>query len=510
MRHSTARYGAFALVALLLFSGMVPGLVYGDSFTDLPPSHWSYEAVKELVDSGILDGYPDGTFRGKNLVTRYALAVTLARAIQKFDSGAASNAGITGSDWSKLEKLIREFSDELAMLGVKSAAFEERLQNQRNDIDQLKLDLKEVKIDKGTKDSDRLFLEDGEMRILGYNKEDQENSAYILLNLGFNVDNKISGRIGLEYLNSFDQDLGNDTFGTYEAYLDFANLGPFDKLRIGKYNTFVGSGMTLLDRREGFTLETEKNKIFVQLGYFDAGMLHVKTSLPGDGQAGFYYIREDTANDRTPKHLGLYLDGNVTRALSYEFELVDYDHGGTSAGSGIEASNGNDKTMAFYLGAKYQAKENGTAFRLGYINQEEDYRALAVDSDLRYWSEKHSVLEDVLQAVRDFTPGWVDPDEINGFSDLKLGVDFKVAETGWNGRFDWDMMKDNTSRLDNSDSEFDLVTLAVDKDMGKDTNFELRYQSLFFDHDDNTGVGSMPSLIKKDENSLRAQFYVKF
>jgi hypothetical protein len=512
MRDLTVSYGAcaFLMAVLLILSGFTPSLAYGDAFTDLPSSHWSYQAVKELVDGGILDGYPDGTFRGKNLVTRYALAVTLARAIQKFDSGTASNNGISGSDWAKLEKLIREFSDELAMLGVKSAAFEERLENQRKDIDQLKLDLAEVKEDKGSKDSERLFLEDGEMRVLGYNKEDIANSAYILLNLGFNVDNKISGKIGLEYNNVFDQDLDNDTFGTYEAYADFTDLGPFDKLRLGKYNELLGTGMTLMDRREGFTLETEKNKIFVQLGYFDAGFIHARTDLPGEGHGGFYYIREDTIDNRTPKHIGLYGEGKITKALSYEAELVDYDHGGTSVGDATKAANRNDKTKAFYVGAKYQVDENGTAFRFGYINQEEDYRALAVDSDLRYRGGKYSVLEDVLQAIRDFTPSWVDPDEINGFTDFKLGADFKVANTGWNGRFDLDMMQDNTSNLDNNDSEFNLVTVAVDKDMGKDTNFQLRYQSLFFDNDDNGSVESLPALVKKNENSLRAQFYVKF
>ena len=499
------------LAVVLVFSFLMePATVNGDSFSDLPPSHWSYDAVKDLVDSGILDGYPDGTFRGKNLVTRYALAVTLARAIQKFNSPGGSGGSISDSDWAKLEKLIREFSDELAMLGVKSAAFEERLQSQKMEIDQLRIELDEVKRDKGNKDSERLFLEDGHMRVLAYNKEDLNNSANILLNLGFNVDHKISGKVGLEYRNAFDQDLYNDNFGTYEAYADFDELGPFDKLRVGKYNTLVGSGMTLFDRREGLTLETEKNKVFFQLGYFDAGFLNVSSSLPGNGTFGFYYLREDTINNRTPKHIGVYAQGEVTKSLTYEAELVDYDHGGTSAGTSLEASNNNDKTMAFYAGAKYQAKKDGPAFRLGYIDQEEDYRALAVDSDLRYRGGKYSVLEDVLQAVRDFTPAWVDPDEINGFRDLKLGVDFKVAQTGWNGRFDWDMLKEHTSRLNNSSSEFDLLTFAVDRDMGKDTSFELRYQSLLFDHDDGTAVDSIPSLAKSDENSLRAQFYVKF
>jgi hypothetical protein len=348
------------------------------------------------------------------------------------------------------------------------------------------------------------------MRLRGYNKEDLQNSAYIVLNLGFNVDNKISGKVDLEYNNIFDQDLGNDDFGTYEAYADFTNLGPVDQLRVGKYNLFVGSGMTLMDRREGFTLESERNDMLFQIGYFDALHLLAQTNLPGDGRLGFYYIKEDTVNDRAPRHMGMYAAGKITEKISYEGEIVDYSHDGTSPAGTGEAPNRNDETMAFYFGARYMPKEDGMTFRLAYIDQQEDYRALAVDSDLRFRGGRYSVLEDVLQAIRDFTPSWVDPDEINGFRDIKIGVDFKLGKIGWDGRFDLDLLFDNTSNLDNSNDEFNLITLAFDRNLGADTNFQLRYQALLFDNENGTPVSSIPDLKTSDENSLMAQFMVNF
>ena len=496
-------------ILLPILVGVSAGIVAAaDAFTDLPPSHWAHDAVHELVSSGVLDGYPDGSFRGKNLVTRYALAVTLARALQQMQGGKIGN--VAQGDLATLEKLIREFSDELSMLGVKTASIEERLRGQGEAIDALKMRVDEVEKKKNKDDKD-IFLKDGEIRIVGYNKENLNNFATTILNLGFKVEDKVAGHVGLQYNNTFDQNLGNDVFDTYEAYADFLTLNPIDKLRVGKYNTLLGAGLTLFDRREGFLLETERNDILFQFGYFDAQLYHVQTNLLGDAKVGFYFIRQDQTNNRAATHTGLYARGKASNALSYEFELVDYDHDGTTAGDGVQASNNNDKTMGMMVNVKWKAPDSKQAFRVAYIDQEEDYRALAVDSDLRYHNKRYSVMEDALQAVRDATPSWVDPDELNGFTDLKLGIDFEVPQTPWSGRFDWDMLKDNTSRLNNADDKFDVFTLAVERELGRDTTFQLRFQSMLFDNESGVStVDTLPSLTRNDRSNLRAQFFVKF
>ena len=502
-RHSVQN----VILSIILVLSM-SGVSFGDAFSDLSPNHWAHDAVHRLVDRGILDGYPDGSFRGKNLVTRYALAVTLARAIQQLEGGEMSN--VPQGDLRTLERLIREFSDELSMLGVKTASIEERLRGHEEEIDELKLRMNEVEKRKSDRDKD-IFLKDGEIRIVGYNKEELNNFANTILNLGFKVEDKVSGHVGLQYENTFDQNLNNDVFDTYEAYADFLTLRPIDRLRVGKYNNLLGAGMTLFDRREGFRLETERNDIFFQLGYFDAQFYHVQSKLLGDGRVGFYYIRQDREDDRAASHTGLYARGEAGDALSYEFELVDYNHDGETAANGVEASNLNDDTMAMMINLKWQRRKAKQAFRLAYISQQEDYRALAVDSDLRYHSDRHSVLEDALQAVRDATPLWVDPDELNGFTDFKLGVDFEIPSTPWIGRFDWDMLKDNSSRLNNGDDEFDIFTLAFERDLGRDTSFQLRFRSMLFDDESSVDtVDSLPSLTRDDKSNLRAQFFVKF
>ena len=52
-------------------------------FPDVEENHWAYEYVKELVKQGAIEGYPDGTFKGDRMMTRYEFAAMLYKAMQK-------------------------------------------------------------------------------------------------------------------------------------------------------------------------------------------------------------------------------------------------------------------------------------------------------------------------------------------------------------------------------------------------------------------------------------------
>ena len=58
-------------------------------FSDMPEDHWAYEAVSNVVDAGIMNGYPDGSFKGDKTVTRYELAQTLDRMLSYDDAADA-------------------------------------------------------------------------------------------------------------------------------------------------------------------------------------------------------------------------------------------------------------------------------------------------------------------------------------------------------------------------------------------------------------------------------------
>ncbi|MGM0603923.1 MAG: S-layer homology domain-containing protein, partial [Bacillota bacterium] len=67
-------------IALLLVVALAMP-AFGASFTDVPSNHWAYDAINKLVSAGVIEGYPDGTFRGDQDMTRYEMAVMISRAL---------------------------------------------------------------------------------------------------------------------------------------------------------------------------------------------------------------------------------------------------------------------------------------------------------------------------------------------------------------------------------------------------------------------------------------------
>ena len=61
-------------------------------FPDVPSNHWAYEAVSDLSRRGLVEGYPDGTFGGDRMLTRYEFAQIVYRAIQNHEISFARQA----------------------------------------------------------------------------------------------------------------------------------------------------------------------------------------------------------------------------------------------------------------------------------------------------------------------------------------------------------------------------------------------------------------------------------
>ena len=89
-----------------------------EPFSDVPAGHWAYAAVAKLAAAGIVDGYPDGTYKGDRTMTRYEMAQIVAKALAK---------GAIGAD----DRLVGEFADELDNLGVRVAKLEKNADNVR-------------------------------------------------------------------------------------------------------------------------------------------------------------------------------------------------------------------------------------------------------------------------------------------------------------------------------------------------------------------------------------------
>lgn len=91
-------------------------------FADVDTSSWAYQAVCQLSDQGVVDGYPDGTFKGDKNVSRYELAQIIARLMAKEES-------LNDSQKAAVRKLSAEYAGELQSLGVRVTELEKKTGN---------------------------------------------------------------------------------------------------------------------------------------------------------------------------------------------------------------------------------------------------------------------------------------------------------------------------------------------------------------------------------------------
>ena len=102
------------VLAMAMALGVTASAYAANPFSDVPAGHWAYDAVNKLAAEGVVDGYPDGTYGGDKLMTRYEMAQIVAKAMAK---GA------------NVDKLAAEFADELDSLGVRVANLEKKSDN---------------------------------------------------------------------------------------------------------------------------------------------------------------------------------------------------------------------------------------------------------------------------------------------------------------------------------------------------------------------------------------------
>lgn len=86
-------------------------------FTDVPAKHWAYESVSKLQKAGIVEGYSNGQFGGEKSMTRYEMAIVVAKAMTKLEKADAEQK-------ASINKLAAEFGAELKNLGVRVETLE--------------------------------------------------------------------------------------------------------------------------------------------------------------------------------------------------------------------------------------------------------------------------------------------------------------------------------------------------------------------------------------------------
>lgn len=117
MKHCLLKTAMAALFATAAFT-----VSAANPFADVDTSSWAYQAVSQLSDQGVVDGYPDGTFKGDKNVSRYELAQIIARLMAKEDS-------LNDSQKAAVQKLSAEYADDLQNLGVRVKELEKKTGN---------------------------------------------------------------------------------------------------------------------------------------------------------------------------------------------------------------------------------------------------------------------------------------------------------------------------------------------------------------------------------------------
>ena len=161
-------------------------------FSDVTPNDWAYQAVEDLSEQGVVEGYPDGTFKGERNITRYEMAQIIARMLAKEDQ-------LNAEQRATLDKLAGEYADELANLGVRVSNLEKKVGNLYWSGD-ARMRYQDKAVDAADK-------WDGRMRI---NVKGQVNdSTYVQGRLTSNMDFKTNGDNDVV----FDQLFANHDFG---------------------------------------------------------------------------------------------------------------------------------------------------------------------------------------------------------------------------------------------------------------------------------------------------------
>ena len=209
-------------------------------FADVTPQDWAYQAVAQLASQGIVNGYPDGTFKGQNNITRYEMAQMVAKAMVRQDRVDAEQNAI-------INRLANEFSAELNNLGVRVATLENKVGNFK-------------------------FTGDARLRYTG--TEDARKSKFDYrgrVKFEATVNDNTKAVVRLMGSKEFGK-AGNPSTAIDRVYVQH-NFGKYATVAAGRQDLTVGSGLAFDGAFEGVVATAGKDKLngSVAFGYLQSG-----------------------------------------------------------------------------------------------------------------------------------------------------------------------------------------------------------------------------------------------
>ena len=330
------------VLAMAMALGVTASAYAANPFSDVPAGHWAYDSVNKLVAAGVVDGYPDGTYGGDKLMTRYEMAQIVAKAMAK---GA------------NVDKLAAEFADELDTLGVRVANLEAKADN--------------VKIT-------------GEVRYHYTDTNDDFNGYKTALRTRLYVNGQINEDwtyIGmLENNQNLKNDAGDEKVSFQRAYVN-GKLGGLD-IQAGRYSKALGEANVYDNRFDGIQASYGKD-VKLTAGYGKAapssvGAAHSEEWL----QTNFTRVADKYTDSNEVYYAEL--SGKVgalnLTAGYYDFAEVTTDAKIMEKDKAVASTSFSDDLSVWALSANYAFDKN---FKLGaiYLMGEDELAKTEVDDD---------------------------------------------------------------------------------------------------------------------------------
>ena len=217
-------------------------------FSDVTPQDWAYQAVAQLAAQGVVNGYPDGTFKGQNNITRYEMAQMVAKALVRQDRVDAEQNAI-------INRLANEFSAELNNLGVRVATLENKVGNFAFTGDaRLKYE--------GSHTTENAYVNNEDSETDKRSKFDYR--ARVQFEATVNDNTKAVVRLA-----TGDKEFG--AAGNPETTLDRVyvqhNFGKYATATVGRQDLVIGSGLTYDGAFEGAQATVGKDKLNATVSY---------------------------------------------------------------------------------------------------------------------------------------------------------------------------------------------------------------------------------------------------
>ena len=365
------------ILALAAVAALTAGVsaYAANPFSDVTPDDWAFQAVSDLSAQGVVEGYPDGSFKGERNMTRYELAQIIARLMAKEDQ-------LNAEQQATLDKLAGEYADELANLGVRVSNLEKKVGNISWAGDAKMMYTNNA--EKTAKDTYK-----GRIRL---NVKGQVNDATY-----------VQGRI---VTNMWFKDAGNNAADDGNTTMDrlFVNHSFGDKTSVvlGRQDLTVFSGLEYDDAFDGAKLAYNDGKFdaYAAFGQMNAGTDAQKATDAAFGGLGYdfgvaklnaAYFNFTGDKAKTAYGFDSIWGANLVVPVQdfsvfgeYWDSNADKNDNAYQAGLGYSTLDAS-KPGTFALNVAYN-KVGTDAYLGGTTYDASDFFAIAADKDLKFWN----------------------------------------------------------------------------------------------------------------------------